>query len=80
MGENTIKKRIYDALLYAGATGLTCEQIELIAGVSHANATGRIFELRKAGLIVRTEHKRETLKGNEAAIYAVIEQPTESEK
>lgn len=72
METRSIRLRIYDALRAAGDDGLTCEQVEQVVGVSHPSATGRLHDLRKAGLVISTSFKRVTSKGNEATVYVAM--------
>lgn len=72
MESKSKRLQILDVLRAAGDDGLTCEQIEIAAGVSHPTATGRLHDLRKAGLVLSTSLKRETSKGNMATIYVAM--------
>lgn len=72
MESKSKRLRILEVLRAAGDYGLTCEQVELAAGVSHPTATGRLHDLRKAGLVLSTSLKRVTSKGNEATVYVAM--------
>lgn len=72
MKSKSKRLRILEVLRAAGDDGLTCEQVELAAGVSHPTATGRLHDLRKAGLVLSTSLKRATSKGNEATVYVAM--------
>ena len=59
------------ALIDAGPSGLTTEQIEHKTGQRHQTASARVLELREAGLIVATGERRRTTSGRTAAVYRV---------
>lgn len=72
MESKSKRMQILDVLRAAGDDGLTCEQIEIAAGLSHPTVTGRLHDLRKAGFVLSTSLKRETSKGNKATIYVAM--------
>lgn len=72
MESKSKRLKILEVLRSAGDDGLTCEQVELYAGVSHPTATGRLHDLRKAGLVMATSLKRATKKGNAATVYVAM--------
>ena len=73
MSKRTIKRVIYDVLCDAADDGLTCEQIELITGIAHSNATGRLVELRKSGHVSISPMGRISTKGRQVRVYLAID-------
>lgn len=49
--------------------GLTCDEVEVITGLTHQTASARIVELREAGKLVATSMKRPTRSGRNAVVY-----------
>lgn len=76
--EETLKsrdrKRIHDVLLSAGLQGRTCDELEIVTGLSHQTCSARCSELLRDGIIVRKPDpvlkymRRPTRTGCQAAV------------
>lgn len=64
----TQRRRVYDAICGAGATGLTRDEIAAALGVADSAADPRVLELKADGFIVETERTRKTRRGLDARI------------
>ena len=49
--------------------GLTAEQIEMQTGLSGNTVRPRLVELRRKGLVVKTDERRATMSGRKAAVW-----------
>lgn len=54
-----------------GASGATCEEVEIALGMKHQTASARMRELAQAKLIVENGKRRTTSSGRAAAVWWV---------
>lgn len=64
-----LQQRVLAAIEAAGSNGLTTDEVEAITGLSHQTASARVYELRGAGRIRRTELRRRTRSGRYAYVH-----------
>lgn len=63
-----ILRDVINHVTACGATGATCDEIELALFLSHQTASARCTEAVARGLLVRTQIRRETRSGRKAAV------------
>lgn len=56
----------------AECDGLTCDEIERAAGLSHQTASARVRELVLKGLVTDSGHKRNTCTGRKAIVWVEV--------
>lgn len=56
-----------------GERGATCDEIELGLGMSHQTTSARVTEAKAIGLLSRTEERRPTRSGRNAAVLVATE-------
>jgi predicted ArsR family transcriptional regulator len=66
-----MRRRIYREVAYSPA-GRTCDEIEVILGLSHQTASARLRELELTGWVEPTPQKRRTRSGRLAHVYRVV--------
>lgn len=60
--------RVEDAFLARGAQGYTTSELAAALHLGYTTASARVSELKRAGALVATEHRRETGSGCSAAV------------
>ena len=66
------RSRVFDAILSAGAWGLTDEEGQALTGIKVQSYTPRRRELAQAGVIRETGERRKTVSGCTAAIWVAV--------
>ena len=62
-------RRIHGLIAFSGNAGMTTDEVEAATGLPHQTASARMYDLVRAGAIVRTETTRETRHGATAAVF-----------
>ena len=70
-----LAQRVLDLVRSSGMHGATCDEAIAILGLTHQTASPRFTELEAKGLIIRTDKRRRTRSGNQAAIYILADSP-----
>lgn len=70
-----LAQRVLDLVRSSGSHGATCDEAIAILGLTHQTASPRFTELEAKGFIVRTDKRRRTRSGNQAAIYILSDSP-----
>lgn len=66
-----LRERVYDVFVRRDRIGATCDEVEAQTGLSHQTASARVYELHRADLIMRTNHRRPTRSGRSAYVYMI---------
>jgi hypothetical protein len=66
-----VRRRVFEAVVRAGALGLTSDEIESMLGKPHQCVSPRVHELMVERLIVDSGKRRRTREGREAVVYVV---------
>ena len=61
-------RRVVKVLLDSGA-GLTCDEVEVLTGMSHQTASATISHASRRGLLVKSGLRRPTRTGRKAQVY-----------
>jgi len=70
-----LAQRVLDHVRSAGRHGCICDEVMRDLGLTHQTASPRFTELEAKGFIIRTEKRRRTRSGNQAAIYILADSP-----
>lgn len=70
------QNRVLDFVRSAGAHGATCDEAIDSLSIAHQSASPAFTALEKAGHIRRTDRRRETRTGAQAAVYVYTEPGT----
>lgn len=70
--------RVYHLAVEAGALGVTCDEVEARLAMAHQTASARLWQLRKAGLVVDSGRRRSTRTGRAARVYVPTERSDRS--
>ena len=62
---------VFHAILNCGDRGATCDELEASLNLPHQSCSARVHELAQHGYIEKTEYRRETRSGRNAAVYRV---------
>ena len=65
------RRRILQALIDAGETGLTCDELSRRFRVPPNHVSGRLSELQLGGVVIRTAQRRRTRAGKTAAVVVI---------
>jgi len=69
-GRVSARQQIMDLLCNPlSEAGLTCEELEVLSGLSHQTCSARLSELRREGKIKIVVGTRKTRSGSPAAVY-----------
>ncbi len=65
------RRRVLAYIRECGAHGATCDEVEIALEppISHQTCSARFTELRNAGQIIATEHRRKTRSGRGACVH-----------
>ena len=70
-----LKTRMHRRILAFGASrgprGMTCDEAEMVLGMTHQTCSARFTELKASGQIRATDRKRTTRSGRRAKVYVV---------
>lgn len=64
-----LQQKVYSALLAAGASGMTDDELEVVVGVSHQTVSARRRELVLAGRLRDSGVRRATRSGRHAVVW-----------
>lgn len=63
-----MRRDVFDYIEQQKEHGATCWEVEKALGLSHQNASARIYELKNMGYIVATRNSRKTNTNRKAAV------------
>jgi len=72
------RRRVLAYVISTGERGATQDDVSAGILMSHPTCSARMWELRNAGLIVRTPHRRPTRSGATAAVHRATERGREA--
>lgn len=72
-GSGKQRLRVYEAIKAAGAEGMTDLEVQAALGMNPSTQRPRRIELVRAGAVVKTDRKRKTPSGRNAAVYIAPE-------
>jgi hypothetical protein len=61
--------RVLRAIASGGASGFTCDEVEVLTGMAHQTCSARVNELMRKGRIVDTGQRRKTRSGRKAVVW-----------
>lgn len=65
------RTRITELYRSRGVIGLTSDESQAWFGLSHQTGSARVAELRKAGIIIKSGHRRKTRRGRYADVLVI---------
>ncbi len=65
----SIRAEVLDTIHQGKSWGQTCDEIETMIDLPHQTVSARIWELRKAGLVVDSGRRRTTRSGRGAIVW-----------
>jgi len=66
-----LRAMVFGVVLASGETGVTCDEVEVIADLRHQTASARLKELKDKGLVEDSGRRRKTRSGRGAAVHVV---------
>lgn len=72
--ESSALRRVVKMLLDS-TDGLTCDEIEVITGISHQTCSATITHASRRGLLIKSSLRRPTRTGRLARVYQLAEKP-----
>ena len=68
-----LQEAVLNFVTHCGASGSTCDEVEIGLRLRHQTAAARLRELEIAGRVRKTEQRRKTRSGRTATVYRVVQ-------
>jgi predicted transcriptional regulator len=68
----TLRSEINALIRKLGPKGMTCDEVEVLTGISHQSASARINELMKSDSIQDSGERRHTRSGRKAIVWTSL--------